>query len=52
MTTETISDVKSEIPLPLANLLTVKLKVILPPPRCFSSADIYCRKLCNANKFW
>ena len=52
MTTETITDVKSEIALPLANILTVKLKVMLPPTGCFSSADICCRKRCNANEFW
>ena len=44
MTTETISDVNSDIPLSPANLLTMKSKVILPPPGCFSSANIYCRK--------
>ena len=41
MTTETISDVTSDIPLSPANLLIMKSKVILPPPGCFSSADIY-----------
>ena len=41
MTTETISDVKSDIPSWPANLLTVKSKVILSPTGCFSSADIY-----------
>ena len=44
VTTETISHVKSDIPLSPANLLTMKLKVILLPPGCFSSADIYSRK--------
>ena len=44
MTTEAISDIKSDIPLSAANLLTMKSKVILPPPGCLSSADIYCRK--------
>ena len=44
MTTETISDIKSDIPLSAANLLTMKSKVILPPPGYLSSADIYCRK--------
>ena len=44
MTTETISDAKCGIPLSPANLLSMKSKVILPLPGCFSSADIYCRK--------
>ena len=44
MTTEAISDIKSDIPLSAVNLLTMKSKVILPPPGCLSSADIYCRK--------
>ena len=44
MTTETICDVKSDIPLSPANLLTMKSKVILPSPGCFSSADMYRRK--------
>ena len=35
MTTETIGDVKSDIPLSTANLLTMKSKVILPLPECF-----------------
>ena len=42
ITTETMSDVKSDIPLSPANLLTMKSKVILPFPECFSSAYIYC----------
>ena len=57
MTTETISNVKSDIPLSPANLLTMKSKVILPPTGCFSSADIYGRKRWRrvqhmANEFW
>ena len=32
VTTENISDLKSDIPLSPANLLTMKSKVILPPP--------------------
>ena len=57
LTTEIISEVKSDIPLSLANLLIMKSKVILPPPRCFSSADIYSWKHWRrvphvANQFW
>ena len=44
MTTETINYVKSDISLWPANLLTMRSKVILSPPGCFSSADIYCQK--------
>ena len=44
MTTETINDVKSDISLSPVNLLTMRSKVILPPPGFFSSADIYCQK--------
>ena len=57
MKTETISDVESDIPLSPAHLLTMKSKVILPPPGCFPWADIYSRKRWKrvqhiANKFW
>ena len=57
MTMETISDVTSDIPLSPANLLIMKSKVILPPPGCFSSADIYSQKHWRrvqhiANEFW
>ena len=44
MTTETISDLKSNIPLSPASLLTIKPKVMLPHPGYFLSADIYCQK--------
>ena len=57
MTTETISDVKSGIPLSPASLLTMKSIVIIPPPACFSSADIYSWKRWRrvqhiTNEFW
>ena len=57
MTTETISDVKSDIPFSPANLLTMKSKVILLIPGFFSSADIYSQKCWRrvqhiANEFW
>ena len=44
MTIETINDVKSDITMSPANSLTMKSKVILPHPGCFSSADIYSQK--------
>ena len=40
MTTEIISDLKSDTSLSLAILLTMKSKVISSPPECLSSADI------------
>ena len=57
MTTETINDDKSDIPLSPANLLTMRSKVILPPLGCFSSANIYCQKRWRtvhhiANEVW
>ena len=57
MITEIISDIKSDIPLLPANLLTMKSKVILPTHGCFRSPDICNRKRWRrlqhiANKFW
>ena len=40
MTAKTISEFKSDIPLSPPNLLTMKLKVTLPPPGCISPAGI------------
>ena len=57
LTTETINDVTSLIPLSLINLLTIKSKIVMPPPYIFVSPDKYCRKhwrrdqhICN--EFW
>ena len=44
MTTETINDVQSHIPLSPSNLLTMKSKVVMPPPGRFAPADICCCK--------
>ena len=44
MTTETIKDVQSHVPLSVSNILTMKSKVIMPPPGSFGPADIYCCK--------
>ena len=44
MTTETINNVQSHVPLSPSNLLTMKLKVVMPPPGSFGPADAYCRK--------
>lgn len=57
MTTETINDARSHIPLSPSNLLTMKSKVVMPPPGSFGPADIYCRKRWRrvqhiADEFW
>ena len=57
LTIKTISDVNSCVPLSFSNILTIKSKVILPPPGSFSAADVYCRKRWRriqhmANEFW
>ena len=57
LTTETINDVTSLIPLSPLNLLTMKSKMVMPPPGIFATPDKYCRKhwrrvqhICN--EFW
>ena len=45
--TTVINDVTSLVPLSPINLLTMKSKVVMPPPGVFTSADIYCRKHCR-----
>ena len=44
LTTETIYDVTSLIPLNPIKRLTMKLKIVMPPPGVFASPDKYCRK--------
>ena len=39
LTTETINDVTSLIPLSPINLLTIKSKIVMPPPGIFVSPD-------------
>ena len=39
------------------NLLTLKSRVVMPPPRVFTAPDIYCCKCCKrvqyiSNEFW
>ena len=41
---EMISDSTSELPLSPANILTMKSKLVLPPPGEFSKPELYCRK--------
>ena len=57
LTVETISDPTSGLPLARSNILTMKLKVVMPPPVDFSRPDLYCRKRwCHvqhiASEFW
>ena len=54
---ETINDVNSEVALSPSHLLTMKSKVVMPPPHAFGKPDLYCRRhwrrvqhICN--KFW
>ena len=44
LTIEKISDPTSELPLSPANILTMKSKLVLPPPGEFSKPDLYRRK--------
>ena len=57
LTTETLNDSNSCVPLSPAQLLTQKYHVILPPPGSFDHADLYCRRRWKriqqlANEFW
>ena len=57
LTVDTINDPNSLKPLSPSNLLTMKSKVVLPPPGSFSSADLYSKKRWRrvqhiANEFW
>lgn len=56
LTTETLTDEKVETLTP-NHLLTMKSRVVLPPPGVFQKADVYCRKRWRtvqylANEFW
>ena len=56
LTVENLSDPAS-LPITPNNLLTMKTKVVLPPPGEFQRADLYCRKRWRqvqhlANEFW
>ena len=57
LTVDSINDPKSPNPLTPNHLLTMKTKVLLPPPGVFQSADIYCKRRWRrvqhlANEFW
>ena len=44
LTLETISDLASDLPFVLSNILTMKLKVVVPPPGDLSRPDLSCQK--------
>ena len=57
LTTDVINDVTSLVPLSPINLLTMKSRLVMPPPGKFMSADMYCRKHWRrvqhlSNEFW
>ena len=57
LTANVQSDFTSLAPLSLVNLLTIKSKVVMPPPGHFISPDQYCRKQWKrvqhlSNEFW
>ena len=57
ITSESLSDVHSPVPLCPMQLLTVKSRVVMPHPGEFQKEDIYCRKQWRrvqhlANEFW
>ena len=57
LTVETLGDVKSEQPLSPNNLLTIAIKVVMPPPSELVRADEFSRIRWRrgqhiANEFW
>ena len=57
LTVESLNDPLAAEPLTPNHLLTMKSKIILPPPGNFQKTDIYCRKRWRrvqhlANEFW
>ena len=57
LTTDNISDPTSSLPLSPSNLLTMKSKIILPPPGDFSRPDLYSHRRWRwvqhiVNEFW
>ena len=54
---ETISDANSEVAISPSHLLTMKSKVVMPPPGVFLTPDLYCKKRWRrvqhiSNEFW
>ena len=57
LTKNLLSDVNSMMPLSPINLLTLKTRVVVPPPGVFTAPDICCRKHWRrvkhiSNEFW
>ena len=57
LTVETINDGQSPMPISLNNILTMKTKVVMPPPGVFQKPDLYCRSRWRriqhlSNEFW
>ena len=57
LTVETIYDGQSPMPISPNNILTMKTKVVMPPPGVFQKPDLYCRSSWRriqhlSNEFW
>ena len=57
LTVETINDGQSTMPISPNNILTMKTKVVMPPPGVFQKPDLYCRSRWRrtqhlSNEFW
>ena len=57
LSVDSLNDPNTPSPLTPNHLLTMKTKVVLPPPGSFQSADLYCRKRWRRvqhlpNEFW
>ena len=47
VTCDNIGDVNSFVPLNPMRLLSMKTKIVMPPPGIFQKEDIYCRNSCQ-----
>ena len=57
LTVETINDGQSPMQISLNNILTMKTKMVMPPPGVFQKLDLYCRSRWRriqhlSNEFW
>ena len=57
MVAEIINDVNSEVVISPSHILTMKPKVVMPPPSVFGKPDLYCRRRWRriqhiSNGFW
>ena len=56
-TEKTINDVNSEVAISPSHILTIKSKVVMPPPGVLGKPDLYCRRRWRriqhiSNEFW